>query len=297
MNKSNGYIAHLSNCNHLVCDIASKANLSILPLHIQRFSSGEIIARMSSEDFHTKEGDISFQRLFILGNIHNIVNDNIMEILSIIDLAKNIGFKDISLVIPYMGYSRQDRMFGSYSSIGLRILANMINQARVKNLITIDIHSKYSLLNFLDCNLINIPPFEILIANNFPFKDYHIIAPDEGSYERLSAMHIHNNGFSTINKTRSPEGVRMELNQNFEGKKCLIIDDIIDSGATIREAIKVARKSGASQIIVYATHILNYLYQDVDIYGSNSIYSDNMHKVLDIRGLIVDRINVIVQNY
>ena len=237
------HILHSSNAYQLALEISASLAESIVPIKIHRFPSGEYICKID----HSLASQI-----LVVGSIRT--NDDLMEALSIIDAAKRAGASDITLVAPYIAYGRQDVMQQPISSVGIEIIANILNAMPISRLITADIHSINSLKSFR-MNVTHITAQDIITHyQDILLKDTDIIvAPDAGSRERLGKL-----GLETIflSKKRTDGKVIMELNDSVTDKKCLIIDDIFDSGSTMMAAHDILNAHGSSRVYGYVTHFL-----------------------------------------
>lgn len=239
----------------LAIEIGERVEALLLNPIIQRFSQGEYLCKL---DASIKGNAI------IVGSIQN--NDDLMEILSIIDAVKRARAEHITLVAPYIAYSRQNLMQQPFSSIGIEIIAKMLKAIGVQKLITVDIHSLDS-LKYFDMEVMHITIENILIhyKNKLP-QDCAIVAPDNGCAERLGAE------ISTIflSKKRVDNAVSMVLHGDVRDKNCLIIDDIFDSGGTLIKAFEVLKENGAKNVYGYVTHFLGNK-AVVPMYTTNSL--------------------------
>lgn len=187
--------------------------------------------------------------------IGNMSHSNQMEFFSVIDAAIRAGAKDITLIIPYFAYARQDKMEAPYSSVGFEVLAKVINVFKIDRLVTIDLHSPQS-LSLFDCEVVNVGLD--LIFSGLPHQSFRfsrnngvVITPDIGSYNRNKHLNP-----ICLNKKRMGDSIVFSLSQSIKGKSCFLVDDIIDSGKTISCAIDFLYQNGASEVKAYVTHIL-----------------------------------------
>jgi ribose-phosphate pyrophosphokinase len=206
-----------------------------------------------------------------------------MEVLSIIDACKHAGASNITLIAPYIAYGRQNKMELPYSSIGFEILANIINNSNIDRLITVDIH-EYSLLSLFNFEVTHITSSDIIkyYSQELGLEEYIMVALDLGSKKRLgstASVYLH--------KKRSDNLISMELNGKVIGEKCLLIDDIIDSGRSMEAAIKCLNHHGAIDLRPYVTHFLCDKPFMIELYASDSIESNHAsHRILSIVPLI-----------
>ncbi len=249
-----------SNSKNLALELCGALKLSPTKIDIQKFPSGEYLTRLY-EPISSKE------KLVIVGSMPSPSNDSLMEIMSIINAACNAGAENITLVIPYLGYSRQDIMQAPYSSVGITMLAKMFDPPAIRHLITVDIHSEESLKLF-SMPVTHISISDILGYYKHLLPDATIIAPDKGSAKRLSTF---SGEIVTMNKRRNGDSIEMELGGDVAGKDCLIIDDIFDSGKTMLAAVECLEKYGAGKIWGYCTHFLGGGKPLIPLYTTNSI--------------------------
>ena len=257
-------ILHSDSAKNLASEISISMGLPIVQIRMHKFLSGEYICKID----HTL-----ISKIAIIGSIRT--NDDLMEILSIIDASKRAGASDITLVAPYIAYGRQDVMQQPFSSIGIEIIAKILNSMSISQLITTDIHSTNS-LKFFEMNVDHISAHDIIThyKNRLLASVDTIIAPDAGSKERLGKL-----GLKTLclSKARINSKVVMELNDDVKGKKCLIIDDIFDSGGTIVAARDILNANGASSVYGYVTHFLGTS-APLPLYITDSVETDIQEK-------------------
>jgi ribose-phosphate pyrophosphokinase len=252
------------------CFVALKADrnhnsglrLTSIPIQTIKFRSGEYLAKINEAISQSEE-------VIIIGSMVPPINDSLMRLVSIIDAVRNSGAKNITLISPYLGYSRQNSIELPYSSIGVKIIAQILESVGITRLITVDIHSLES-LRYFSMEVIHINVIEILsyYSSLLNLNNVTIIAPDKGSEMRLKNL-----GYNIIamNKTRNNNSIDMMLNGDVEGKNCLIIDDIIDSGKTIEAAIKCLKANKARDIRVYCTHFLGAKTPKVPLYVTDTV--------------------------
>lgn len=232
-------ILSLDNTIHIAKDLGDLANYQN-----KKYESGEYITFLD-ENLINKSAIIT----------GNISPDNIMEFISMIDAAKRARAIEIILVVPYFSYSRQDKMEAPCSSIGFEIMAKIINSFQPDKLITIDIHNP-GLLDLFDFEVQNINMYPNIIMEfwklNYQISNYQIIVPDEGAYRRINIENA-----ICLGKKRKLDSLEYSLAHSVHGERCIIIDDIVDSGKTLRSAIDFLYQNGASEVLAYATHILN----------------------------------------
>ena len=218
---------------------------------IRKFSDGEIYIEINE--------NIRGNSIFIIQGISSPANDNLMELLLCIDALKRSSAKNITAVIPYFGYARQDRKVVPRTSISAKLVSNLITKAGADRIVTVDLHAG-QIQGFFDIpvdNLFATPIFSRHIKKKIKSKNLIGVAPDVGGVERARALGRKLDiGLAIIDKRRPTPGKSQVMNVigNVKGKTCIIVDDIIDSGGTIINAAEALIKRGAKEVHVYITH-------------------------------------------
>ena len=218
---------------------------------IRKFSDGEIYIEINE--------NIRGNSIFIIQGISSPANDNLMELLLCIDALKRSSAKNITAVIPYFGYARQDRKVVPRTSISAKLVSNLITKAGADRIVTVDLHAG-QIQGFFDIpvdNLFATPIFSRHIKRKIKSKNLICVAPDVGGVERARALGRKLDiGLAIIDKRRPAPGKSQVMNVigNVKGKTCIIVDDIIDSGGTIINAAEALIKRGAKEVHVYITH-------------------------------------------
>ena len=218
---------------------------------IRKFSDGEIYIEINE--------NIRGNSIFIIQAISSPANDNLMELLLCIDALKRSSAKNITAVIPYFGYARQDRKVVPRTSISAKLVSNLITKAGADRIVTVDLHAG-QIQGFFDIpvdNLFSTPIFARHIKRKIKSKNLICVAPDVGGVERTRALGRKLDvGLAIIDKRRPSPGKSQVMNVigNVKGKTCIITDDIIDSGGTIVNATDALIKRGAKEVYVYVTH-------------------------------------------
>lgn len=189
------------------------------------------------------------------------VNDNLMELFLIIDAAKRSSASEVSAIIPYFGYSRQDRKDRPRVPISASIVAKLIEYAGADRILTIDIHSEQE-PGFVEIpwdNLYASYSFFPVLKNTFS-KNLILASPDKGGVLKATfyADHLDADGIAIVFKerdvTKANESKTLDLMGHVEGKDVLLVDDMIDTGGTIIEAANLIKERGAKSISAVATH-------------------------------------------
>ena len=218
---------------------------------IRKFADGEIYIEINE--------NIRGNSIFLIQSISSPANDNLMELLLCIDALKRSSAKNITAVIPYFGYARQDRKVAPRTSISAKLVSNLITKAGADRIVTVDLHAG-QIQGFFDIpvdNLFATPIFTRHIKRKIKNKNLICVAPDVGGVERARALGRKLNAeLAIIDKRRSAPGKSLVMNVigNVKGKICIIVDDLIDSGGTIVNATEALKKRGAKEVHVYVTH-------------------------------------------
>ena len=218
---------------------------------IKKFSDGEIYIEIHE--------NIRGNSIFIIQSISSPANDNLMELLLCIDALKRSSAKNITAVIPYFGYARQDRKVVPRTSISAKMVSNLITKAGADRVVTLDLHSG-QIQGFFDIpvdNLFATPIFARHIKKRIKNNNLICVAPDVGGTARARALgKMLNVGLAIVDKRRPSPGKSEVMNVigNVNKKTCIIVDDIIDSGGTIVNAAKILLERGAKNVHVYVSH-------------------------------------------
>ena len=218
---------------------------------IKKFSDGEIYIEIHE--------NIRGNSIFIIQSISSPANDNLMELLLCVDALKRSSAKNITTVIPYFGYARQDRKVVPRTSISAKLVSNLITKAGADRVVTVDLHSG-QIQGFFDIpvdNLFATPIFARHIKKRIKSNNLICVAPDVGGTARARALgKMLNIGLAIVDKRRPSPGKSEVMNVigDVNNKTCIIVDDIIDSGGTIVNAAKILKKKGAKDVHVYVSH-------------------------------------------
>ena len=197
--------------------------------------------------------------IFLIQSVSSPANDNLMELLLSIDALKRSSAKNITAVIPYFGYARQDRKVVPRTSISAKLVSNLIAKAGADRVVTVDLHSG-QIQGFFDIpvdNLFATPIFARHIKKKLKKNNIICVAPDVGGTARARALgKLLNVDLAIVDKRRPAPGKSEVMNVigNVKNKTCILVDDIIDSGGTIVNAASELKKRGAKDVHVYVTH-------------------------------------------
>ena len=232
-------------------EIAGHLGVELCRVTCSRFADGEIFVRI---DENIRGADV-----FIVQPT-NPPADNVMELLLLIDAARRASAARITAVMPYYGYSRQDRKDQPRVAIGAKLVANMIETAGADRVLGVDFH-QHQLQGFFDVPVDHLYAAPVMVSHyrRKQLKDVVVVAPDVGSAKMARGYAKRLNGtLAIIDKRRPTANVAEVLNVvgDVEGRDCLIPDDMIDTAGTVTEAARALKKLGANDIYVCATHAL-----------------------------------------
>ncbi|KIE06103.1 Ribose-phosphate pyrophosphokinase [Candidatus Jidaibacter acanthamoeba] len=235
----------------LAKSIAEILNTDLIPASVRYFEDHEIFVEL--------EESIRGEDVYIIQSTSYPANDHIMELIIIIDALRRSSARRITAVIPYYGYSRQDRMTSGRTAISAKVVAEMISKIGADRVLTLDLHS-VQIQGFFDIPLDNMfiaPVFIKDIRERYDVKQLAIVSPDVGGVVRARVIAKRLEvPLAIIDKRRESAGVSEVMNiiGDVDKKDCIIIDDIVDSAGTLCNAAKALVKSGANSVAAYVTH-------------------------------------------
>ena len=219
---------------------------------VKNFSNGETRVQIDE--------NVRGAEVFVVQPTCGQVNDSLMELLILCDALSRSSAKSITVIVPYYGYSRQEKKTTGREPITAKLVANLITVAGADRVITVDLHAA-AIQGFFDIPVDNLVAMPIVVDyfrhKGIPKEDLVVISPDAGGVsrarmfaERLGA------GLAIIFKRRPrPEAVElMDFVGEIEGKTCLIVDDIISTGGTLLKAVDMLVEKGASRVFAATTH-------------------------------------------
>ena len=232
-------------------NIARQLKLKLVNSNIKRFADGEVYVEINE--------NIRGNSIFVIQSTSNPANDNLMELLICIDALRRSSAKNITAVIPYFGYARQDRKVAPRTAISAKLVSNLITNAGANRILSVDLHAG-QIQGFFDIpvdNLFSTPIFARNIKKKIKLNNIICVAPDVGGVERTRALSRRiNSSIAIIDKRRPAPGKSEVMNivGNVKNKNCIIVDDIIDSGGTIVNAVQALKNKGAKDVYVFITH-------------------------------------------
>lgn len=229
--------------------ICKNLNIPLGKLRIEKFSDGEMLPVF--------EETVRDKNVFFLQSTTS--SDSFMETFLTIDAAKRSGCKSFTLVSPFQGYSRQDKTENLRTSIGSKMVADILEKVGVNKIITIDLHA-HAIQGFYNVPVIHLNGNKIFIdyIKSLNIDNLTIMAPDQGAVKRASyfCKAFPDSTFNMINKRRTkPNEIHsMELVGSVENRNVIILDDLIDTGGTLIKAANIIMDNGAKSVRAVATH-------------------------------------------
>ncbi|MGA0393154.1 MAG: ribose-phosphate pyrophosphokinase [Rhodospirillales bacterium] len=231
--------------------ISAYLNLPLTKAVIRRFSDMEVFVEIQE--------NVRGEDVFVIQSTSYPANDNLMELLVCLDALRRGSARRITAVMPYFGYARQDRKSGPRTPISAKLVANLITEAGADRVLTLDLHAG-QIQGFFDIpvdNLYAAPTMTKDILDRFDGDDLMVVSPDVGGVvrARIIAQRI-NADLSIIDKRRERAGVSEVMNiiGDVEGRRCILIDDIVDSAGTLCNASAALMDQGAASVMAYVTH-------------------------------------------
>jgi ribose-phosphate pyrophosphokinase len=230
-------------CNHLSIPLAKAS--------VRRFADMEVFVEIQE--------NVRGQDVFIIQSTSFPTNDHLMELLIITDALRRSSARRITAVIPYFGYARQDRRASGRTPISAKLVANLITHAGVDRVLTLDLHAG-QIQGFFDIptdNLFGAPLKARDIKDRLEWRNAVVVSPDVGGVVRARALAKRLDApLAIVDKRRDRPGESEVMNiiGSVEGRSCILIDDIVDSGGTLVNAAEALLEQGAKEVYAYITH-------------------------------------------
>jgi ribose-phosphate pyrophosphokinase len=231
--------------------ISAYLSLPLAKASIRRFSDMEVFVEIQE--------NVRGEDVFVIQSTSYPANDNVMELLVTLDALRRGSARRITAVIPYYGYGRQDRKSGPRTPISAKLVANLITVAGADRVLTLDLHAG-QIQGFFDIPLDNLyaaPVFNKDIESRFNSGDLLIVSPDIGGVFRARTIAKRLNcDLAIVDKRRERAGVSevMHVIGDVRDRRCILIDDIVDSAGTLCNAAMALMEEGAASVSAYATH-------------------------------------------
>jgi len=242
--------------------IAQELGIEVINTETKLFPDGENYLRINIED----ETIIADKEVIIVQSTGPSSNGNqnnrLTELFMMIDYHKRMGAKSVVVIVPYLAYTRQDKVFRPGESSFANVVFRFINSLGIDEFYTVDIHAQ-QVLKECTCKTVNIDSMKLLAdyIKSKGAKDIIVVSPDKGAVERSEAFAKHfgeNVPVDVFEKSRDVKtgDIKMSGKLSLKNKDVVIADDIIATGGTMETAIKIAKKNGANKIYAVATHAL-----------------------------------------
>jgi len=232
--------------------IARFLNLPLGKITVGRFSDGEIMVEILE--------NVRGQDTFILQPTCYPTNDNLMELLVMVDALRRASAKRVTTVIPYLGYSRQDRRTRSARvPITAKVVANMIASVGTDRVLTIDLHAD-QIQGFFDLPVDNVYASPILLGDIWrqKYQNLIVVSPDVGGVVRARALakRLGDADLAIIDKRRPQPNIAkvMHIIGDVENRTCVLVDDLVDTAGTLCNAANALKDDGAARVVAYCTH-------------------------------------------
>ncbi|MEO8461069.1 MAG: ribose-phosphate pyrophosphokinase, partial [Dokdonella sp.] len=233
--------------------ICADLNLPLGKAQVGRFSDGEVQVEI--------EENVRRQEVFVVQSTCAPAADNFMELLVLIDALKRASASSVTAVIPYFGYARQDRRPRSARvPITAKVAAKMVTAVGTDRILTVDLHSD-QIQGFFDVPLDNVYSSPVLLADiwrKYANENLIVVSPDVGGVVRARAVakRLDDADLAIIDKRRPRpnESTVMNIIGDVDGKVCVLVDDIVDTGGTLCAAAAALKRNGAAKVVAYCTH-------------------------------------------
>lgn len=231
--------------------IADEVGVELGKLSVDRFSDGEIQINI--------EESVRGDNVYVIQSTSAPVNDNLMELMIMIDALRRASANTINVVLPYYGYARQDRKARSREPITAKLVANMLQNSGVTRIVALDLHAA-QIQGFFDIpvdHLMGAPLLADYFINEGVAANTVVVSPDHGGVTRARALaEFLKAPIAIIDKRRPRPNVAKIMNiiGDVKGKKCIMIDDMIDTAGTISKGAQALMDAGAEEVYASATH-------------------------------------------
>ena len=240
------------NSNEFLAEhISTYLDIPLGKANVKRFADQEIFVEILE--------NVRGEDCFVLQSTSYPANDHLMELLIMIDALRRASARRITAVLPYFGYARQDRKPGPRAPISAKLVANLITEAGADRVLTIDLHAA-QIQGFFDIptdNLFAVPVLARDVKEHHKLENVMVVSPDVGGVVRARALAKRLESLlAIVDKRRDKPGESEVMNVigDVEGKDCILIDDIIDSGGTLCNAAEALLAQGATSVAAYITH-------------------------------------------
>ncbi len=259
--KNKDYIIFgLSGSKKLAKKVSEISNIELGDENMKSFGNGETYFNIKTT--------IRGRKVFVIQSTSTPVNDRMMELLIFLDTLRRISVNEINVIIPFFGYARQDRKSNGREPITASLVSKLIETSGANRVISFDFHSS-QIQGFFDIPVDELKSVGIIYKEleKLNLKDVVIVSPDHGGVRRARSLaKLMNSKIAIIDKRRNLNGEIEQVNLlgDVNKKTCIIIDDMIDSGSTILNAIDLVYKNNAKSIVVATTHSVFFGNEKID---------------------------------
>lgn len=232
--------------------IAKRLGAQLVPAELRVFSDGESKIKMGRAG----------KRCVIVQSTHPPVDTHLMQAMMMARKCANDGASNVSAVIPYLAYARQDRAFLDGEAVSIALVAKLLAAAGVDHVVTVDIHSKLAMSHFASIqNISSIPLLADYAAAKMKLHSPIVVSPDAGGADRAKefAQHLKTDMVAlkkSRDRTSGEVTVDERLDANVSGRDAILVDDMISSGGSIVKAAEVLHKKGAGKVYAMCAHAL-----------------------------------------
>jgi ribose-phosphate pyrophosphokinase len=249
----NSFMVFSGNANQALAEgIVRKLNMRLGMASVGRFSDGEIAVEI--------EENVRGREVFVVQPTCAPINENLMELLIMIDAFRRSSASVITAVMPYYGYSRQDRRTRSARvPISAKLVAKMISAAGADRVLTVDLHAD-QIQGFFDVPVDNVYASPILLGDVWrqQYPRLMVVSPDIGGVVRARALakRMDDADLAIVDKRRprANESKVMNIIGDVQGRTCVMVDDLVDTAGTLCKAAKALKEHGAEKVVAYCTH-------------------------------------------
>ena len=244
----------------LLAGNSNRALAEAIGQHLKLSYTKGVVRRFADmEVFVEIQENVRGEDVFVIQSTSFPANDNLMELLIIIDALRRASAKRITAVLPYFGYARQDRKPAPRTPISAKLVANLITEAGANRVLTVDLHAG-QIQGFFDIPTDNLYAQPVMVKD---IKDYldgehlMVVSPDVGGVVRARALAKRIDADLAIvdkRRDRAGESEVMHIIGEVDGRTCLLVDDIVDSGGTICNAAEALLEQGAKAVYAYVSH-------------------------------------------
>ncbi len=236
----------------LAHNICRKLGVSLGNAEVSKFSDGEISIEIKD--------NVRGKDVFVIQSTCRPTNSSLMELVLMVDALRRSSAGKITAVVPYFGYSRQDRRVRSIRvPISAKVCADMIVNAGVDRVLTVDLHAE-QIQGFFDCAVDNVYGSPVLTEDikRQRYSEPVVVSPDIGGVVRARAVakSLDDTDLAIIDKRRpqANEAQVMHIIGDVSGKTCIMVDDMVDTAGTLCKAAEALKENGAQKVVAYCTH-------------------------------------------